>query len=200
MSETSFDRYADLERALSDLAPRSPSRRRRTWPVRSGPTLPRILLHRDPAGNGPRFCNLAGWRSRSWRCWSSSERAGLLTGIADVDCQAPGRARNRDHLRRGDPHPAGNARRHDPAARRVDDAVPRRNLALIMSFRYRRSLDRPDEVYLRQLTSRPRWSRCSTGRGPDSPRPRNGVGALLMQFPAESDAGDIAKRVSLGMG
>lgn len=57
----------------------------------------------------------------------------------------------------------------------------------------------PDELYFRRLSSGMMVSLLYRSR-PGLPETlETGVGALLMQFPAETDAADIAKRVSVGM-
>ena len=58
----------------------------------------------------------------------------------------------------------------------------------------------PDEIYLRQLDSGPMVSLLYQPRDGLPEAKETGVGALLMQFPASSEAADIAKRVSGGMG
>jgi len=58
----------------------------------------------------------------------------------------------------------------------------------------------PDEVYLRQLAAGPMVTLLYRPR-PDLPEAEEtGVGALLMQFPATSDIDQIVKRVTMGTG
>ena len=58
----------------------------------------------------------------------------------------------------------------------------------------------PDEVYLRQLSAGPMVTLLYRPR-PDLPEAEEtGVGALLMQFPATSDIDQIVKRVTMGTG
>ena len=58
----------------------------------------------------------------------------------------------------------------------------------------------PDEVYLRQLAAGPMVTLLYRPR-PDLPEAEEtGVGALLMQFPATSDIEQIVKRVTMGTG
>lgn len=58
----------------------------------------------------------------------------------------------------------------------------------------------PDEVYVRQVSAGPMVTLLYRAREGLPAATETGVGALLMQFPISSEAGDIAKRVSLGMG
>ena len=61
-------------------------------------------------------------------------------------------------------------------------------------------LGNPDEVYVRALSS---GLMVTLLYLPDSSLPstaESGVGALLMQFPATNHPGDLAKRVSMGVG
>jgi hypothetical protein len=200
MSETSFDRYADLERALSDLAPQvafPPT------PDLAGTIRAHIAAHPEPARSG--------WR---WPALLQPRRVaiallGLLVVFGAVLVFSPG-LRTSIAKRLGvhgieiifveeTPTPQatpvgatlllGEPMTLTEAQSRIDYVI-----------QIPTALGAPDEVYLRQLTSGPMVSLLYRPRS-DLPEAREtGVGALLMQFPAESDTGDIAKRVSLGMG
>jgi hypothetical protein len=62
------------------------------------------------------------------------------------------------------------------------------------------ALGSPDEVYLRMLSSGPMVTLLYLPREGLPVTAESGVGALLMQFPANKRPGDLAKRVSMGVG
>ena len=200
MSETSLDRYADLERVLSDLAPQvafPPT------PDLAGTIRAHIAAHPAP----PR----SGWQ---WPALLQPRRVAiaflaLLVLFGAVLAVSPG-LRTSIAKRLGvhgieiifvDETPTPQA---TPVGATLLLGEPM-TLAEAQSridyvIQIPAELGPPDEVYLRQLASGPMVSLLYRPR-PDLPEAREtGVGALLMQFPAESDTGDIAKWVSLGMG
>jgi hypothetical protein len=62
------------------------------------------------------------------------------------------------------------------------------------------TLGEPDEVYLRQVAAGQMVTLLYQARASLPEASETGVGALLMQFPADSPVGDLAKRISQGMG
>ena len=62
------------------------------------------------------------------------------------------------------------------------------------------ALGAPDEVYLRQLPDGPMVALVYRARPGLPQAAETGVGALLLQFPASSDGGDIAKKILIGSG
>lgn len=58
----------------------------------------------------------------------------------------------------------------------------------------------PDEIYLRQLSAGPMVSLLYRPRPGLPEAAETGVGAILMQFPADAHPADLSKRITMGMG
>jgi hypothetical protein len=200
MSETSFDRYANLEHALSELAPQiafPPT------PDLAGTIRSRIAAHPAPPRPGWQWPALLQPRRMAIAFLAIlvvfgavlAVSPGLRTSIAKrlgvhgIEIIFVDETSTPQASPVGTTLLLGESMALSEAQSRVDYVI-----------QIPAELGPPDEVYLRQLASGPMVSLLYRPR-PDLPEAREtGVGALLMQFPAESDTGDIAKRVSLGTG
>jgi hypothetical protein len=200
MSDLTFDRFADLERALSDLAPQvafppapdiaatirariaaqpQPAPRRWTWPALFQPRrlaiacLALLLLF------------VAALTVSTDLRTTIAKRLGIhgIEIIFVEETPTPVATPVGATLLLGEPMTLAEAQA------RVGYAI-----------KLPATLGEPDEVYLRQVAAGQMVTLLYQARADLPEASETGVGALLMQFPADSKIGDIAKRVSRGMG
>lgn len=198
MSDAAFGQYADLERALLDLAPQvafpptpdlagsiraqiaaSPSPRRWQWPSLFQPRRLAIAFLALLVILGAALTLSTGLRT------SIAKRLGVHgIEIIFVDETPTPRASPA-----GATLLLGDSMTLAEAQSRVDYVI-----------QVPAALGPPDEVYLRQVWAGPMVTLLYRAREGLPAATETGVGALLMQFPVSSEASDIAKRISLGMG